>query len=191
MAQLLQETSNLNAIRNMTKPSSIQDSFSERGTINSLVYLPSGDDKNSTLGAAKKFIIFGNWNLKQGMQSKSLTKKIEQILEQDVLRLIVKACGNLEPYTLPCTSSRLSSSFPQVQDPCRCCTVLYVRRLFCGKKRVLQLTKFDHKYNNSISIQLISYTSLSTQFWYDRRMHLHHCSFHSDYKISYSWLISV
>jgi hypothetical protein len=104
MAQLLQETSNLNAIRNMTKPSSIQDSFSERGTINSLVYLPSGDDKNSTLGAAKKFILFGNWNLKQGMQSKFLTKKIEQILEQDVLRLIVKACGNLEPYTLPCTS---------------------------------------------------------------------------------------
>jgi hypothetical protein len=102
MAQLLQETSNLNAIRNMTKPSSIQDSFSERGTINSLVYLPSGDDKNSTLGAAKKFILFGNWNLKQGMQSKFLTKKIEQILEQDVLRLIVKACGNLEPYTLSC-----------------------------------------------------------------------------------------
>jgi hypothetical protein len=60
---VLQETSNLNAIRNMTKPSSIQDSFSERGTINSLVYLPSGDDKNSTLGAAKKFILFGNWNL--------------------------------------------------------------------------------------------------------------------------------
>ena len=104
MAQLLQETSNLNAIRNMTKPSSIQDSFSERGTINSLVYLPSGDDKNSTLGATKKFIIFGNWNLKQGMQSKSLTKKIEQILRTRlrVQRLIVKACGNLEPYTLPC-----------------------------------------------------------------------------------------
>jgi hypothetical protein len=40
--------------------------------------------------------------MKQGMQSKSLTKKIEQILEQDVLRLIVKACGNLEPYTLSC-----------------------------------------------------------------------------------------
>jgi hypothetical protein len=56
-------TNNLSTTTNMTKPgSSIQDTFSESGTINSLIYLSSGDN-NSTLGGAKKFILFGDWNL--------------------------------------------------------------------------------------------------------------------------------
>ena len=58
----MQTSNNLNATRNVTKPSSIQDTFSERGTINSLIYL-SSDNNNSTLGGAKKFILFGDWNL--------------------------------------------------------------------------------------------------------------------------------
>ena len=54
---------NLSTTTNMTKPgSSIQDTFSESGTINSLIYL-SSDNNNSTLGGAKKFILFGDWNL--------------------------------------------------------------------------------------------------------------------------------
>jgi hypothetical protein len=54
---------NLSTTTNTTKPSSsIVDTFSESGTINSLIYLSSGDN-NSTLGAAKKFILFGDWNL--------------------------------------------------------------------------------------------------------------------------------
>jgi hypothetical protein len=42
--------------------SSIYDTFSESGTINSLIYL-SSDNNKSTLGAAKKFILFGDWSL--------------------------------------------------------------------------------------------------------------------------------
>jgi hypothetical protein len=54
---------NLSTTTNTTKPSSsIQDTFSESGTINSLIYL-SSDNNNSTLGGAKKFILFGDWNL--------------------------------------------------------------------------------------------------------------------------------
>ena len=58
----MQTSNNLNTTRNVTKPSSIQDTFSEKGTINSLIYL-SSDNNNSTLGGAKKFILFGDWNL--------------------------------------------------------------------------------------------------------------------------------
>ena len=58
----MQASNNLNTTRNVTKPSSIQDTFSEKGTINSLIYL-SSDNNNSTLGGAKKFILFGDWNL--------------------------------------------------------------------------------------------------------------------------------
>jgi hypothetical protein len=57
-----QSSDNLIATRNLTKPSSIQDTFTETGTINSLIYL-SSDNNNSTLGSAKKFILFGDWNL--------------------------------------------------------------------------------------------------------------------------------
>lgn len=58
----MQTSNNLNTTRNLTKPSSIQDTFSEKGTVNSLIYL-SSDNNNSTLGGAKKFILFGDWNL--------------------------------------------------------------------------------------------------------------------------------
>ena len=58
----MQTSNNLNTTGNVTKPSSIQDTFSEKGTINSLIYL-SSDNNNSTLGGAKKFILFGDWNL--------------------------------------------------------------------------------------------------------------------------------
>ena len=58
----MQTSNNLNTTRNVTKPSSIQDTFSEKGTVNSLIYL-SSDNNNSTLGGAKKFILFGDWNL--------------------------------------------------------------------------------------------------------------------------------
>ena len=58
----MQTSNNLNTTRNVTKLSSIQDTFSEKGTINSLIYL-SSDNNNSTLGDAKKFILFGDWNL--------------------------------------------------------------------------------------------------------------------------------
>jgi len=58
----MQTSNNLNTTRNVTKLSSIQDTFSEKGTINSLIYL-SSDNNNSTLGGAKKFILFGDWNL--------------------------------------------------------------------------------------------------------------------------------
>jgi hypothetical protein len=54
---------NLSTTTNTTKSSSsIVDTFSESGTINSLIYLSSGDN-NSTLGGAKKFILFGDWKL--------------------------------------------------------------------------------------------------------------------------------
>jgi hypothetical protein len=58
----IQTSNNLKSPRSMTIPTSIHDTFSEGGTINSLIYL-SSDNNNSTLGAAKKFILFGNWNL--------------------------------------------------------------------------------------------------------------------------------
>ncbi len=58
----MQTSNNPNTTRNVTKPSSIQDTFSEKGTVNSLIYL-SSDNNNSTLGGAKKFILFGDWNL--------------------------------------------------------------------------------------------------------------------------------
>lgn len=59
----MQISNNLSTTTNTTKPSSsIQDTFSESGTINSLIYL-SSDNNNSTLGGAKKFILFGNWKL--------------------------------------------------------------------------------------------------------------------------------
>jgi len=58
----IQTSDNLIATRNLTKPINIQDTFSEKGTINSLIYF-SSDNNNSTLGAAKKFILFGDWNL--------------------------------------------------------------------------------------------------------------------------------
>ena len=58
----MQISNNLNTTTNITKPGSIQDTFSESGTINSLIYL-SSDNNNSTLGGAKKFILFGDWNL--------------------------------------------------------------------------------------------------------------------------------
>lgn len=49
----MQTSNNLSTTTNTTKPSSsIQDTFSESGTINSLIYLSSGDN-NSTLGGAK------------------------------------------------------------------------------------------------------------------------------------------
>jgi hypothetical protein len=60
---------NISTTTNTTKTSSsIVDTFSESGTMNSLIYL-SSDNNNSILGAAKKFIIFGDWNLviKQGV----------------------------------------------------------------------------------------------------------------------------
>jgi hypothetical protein len=58
----IQTSNNLKSPRSMTIPTSIHDTFSEGGTINSLIYL-SSDNNNSTLGAAKKFILFGDWNL--------------------------------------------------------------------------------------------------------------------------------
>jgi hypothetical protein len=59
----MQISNNLSTTTNTTKPgSNIQDTFSESGTINSLIYL-SSDNNNSTLGGAKKFILFGDWNL--------------------------------------------------------------------------------------------------------------------------------
>lgn len=60
----MQISNNLSTTTNTTKPSSsIQDTFSESGTINSLIYLSSDNNNNSTLGGAKKFILFGNWKL--------------------------------------------------------------------------------------------------------------------------------
>lgn len=56
------DSTKANITGNMTKANSTSDTFSESGKINSLIYL-SSDHNNSSFGAAKKFILFGDWNL--------------------------------------------------------------------------------------------------------------------------------